>query len=228
MINKIKLLLHRLGVYEWMREGFIKVYYPYKNYKIRREASEILTRVCNVFENNTKDYWLDYGTLLGYVRERRIIKGDLDLDFGVIMEDKNKSLQEYLREYQIYPTQQMKVEGMIVTEQYRYKNIGFDIFYYRKENDKIITNVWLTTDHSVPQRISYEQGGGVLGETTFSAFDTTKIQFYGVSFRTPKDADLYLKEHYGDDYMIPNPNFSFDDEKNRVEVNKNFEVIFYE
>ena len=228
MKNKIKLLLHRLGIYELIRQAFIKVYYPYKNYKIRREASEILTRVGNVFENNTKDYWLDYGTLLGYVRERKIIKGDLDLDFGVIMEDKSKSLQKYLEEYQIYLTQRMKVEGMIVAEQYRYKDIGFDIFYYRKENDKIITNVWLTTDHSVPQKISYEQGGGVLGETTFSAFDTMKIQFYGVWFRIPEDADLYLKEHYGDDYMIPNPNFSFDDEKNRVEVNKNFEVIFYE
>ena len=225
---KIKEFLHSIGVYNTIRKLIIKIYYPYKNYKIKSNAKDILERVGRVFESNSLDYWLDYGTLLGYIREGKIIKGDLDLDFGVIMQDSSKSLKDDLKKEQIYITQQTFVDGILTTEQYKYKDIGFDIFYYRKEGDKFITNIWLPNDYSMPQKVSYKNANGKLYETTFSAFGTKKINFYGVAFNIPKDSDNYLKEHYGDDYMIPNPNFSHKDEKNIKAVKKDFKVIFYE
>jgi len=225
MKNRIKILLHKLGIYEISRKIISKIYYPYKNYRIRSKTEIILKKLNDVFEKNTKDYWLDYGTLLGYVRERKIIKGDLDLDFGVIAD---KSLSTYLEKEEIYLIQQLEVEGVLTAEQYRYKDIGFDIFYYRLEDNKLKTNVWLALDYSIPQKVVYEQGKGELGENIFSIFQTKQITFYKVPFKIPENSDLYLKEHYGDDYMIPNPNFSHRDEKNRIKVDKKFKVLFYD
>jgi len=227
MKNRIKILLHKIGAYDTARNLLIKIYYPYKNYQIRKKANIILSKLRNVFEEETDKYWLDYGTLLGYVRERKIIKGDLDLDFGIMVEDDKKSLEKLLRSEDIFLIQRTIVEGRITMEQYQYKDIGFDIFYYRSMGDKIVTNVWLTDDYSVPQKISYENGGGILGETTFTAIDTEKVEFYEVPFYIPRNAELYLTEHFGEDYMIPNPNFSHKDEKNRIQVNKEFKVVFY-
>ena len=226
--NQIKNLLYRMGIYDNVRKGIIKLYYPYKNYKIRKNAQAILEKVRRVFEEQAEEYWLDYGTLLGYVREGKIIKGDLDLDFGVILSDKTKSLKDYLKREEVYITQMTTVEGEITAEQYRYKDIGFDIFYYRKVEETYVTNIWLADSYVIPQRESYAQNKGKLYETTFSSFATKEIKFYNVPFKVPGDYNRYLGEHFGKDYMVPNPNFTHDDEMNKVPVKKDFEVIFYE
>ena len=225
MKNVIKTILYKFGVYNLARNTIAKFYYPYKNYRIRTKASKILEKMQRVFEARGEEYWLDYGTLLGFVREGRIIKGDLDLDFGVLSQ---VSFEDELKKEQIYLTQRVTVKGVVAAEQYRYEDIGFDVFYYRKiADDKIATNVWLALDYSIPQKVVYEQGGGELGETVFSSFATKEILFYGVPFRVPEDSDRYLREHFGDDYMIPDPDFTHKDEKNRNAVDKEFEMVFY-
>ena len=42
-------------------------------------------------------YWLDFGTLLGYIRENDLIKNDIDIDFGIRGEDNNIDLAEHFR-----------------------------------------------------------------------------------------------------------------------------------
>ena len=226
MKDKVKILLFKLGIYNATRSVIKKIYYPYKNYRIRSKASIILKKIHKVFEKNTEDYWLDYGTLLGYVREKKIIKGDLDLDFGVVCKE---SLAKHLEKEEIYLINKLEVEGTLAAEQYRYQDIGFDIFYYRKKNDnQIETNVWLALDYSIPQKIAYEQGKGELGEILFSKIKTQEVEFYNIPFRIPTNSELYLNEHYGSEYMIPNPDFSHSDELNRKKINKTFKIEFYE
>ena len=228
MKNRIKKLLHYLGIYGITRKIFTIVYYPYKNYRIRSKAAVILGKMYKIFEEHTEDYWLDYGTLLGYIREGKIIKGDLDMDFGVIT-SYQKSLEQYMVDEGFVISQQIIVEGKVTAEQYIYDGVGFDIFYYRYiDDDKIATNVWLTEDRTVPQKVSYQQGGGELGETVFKFQGTEDIEFYGMPFKVPKNSASYLEQHYGKNYMIPNPNFSHKDEKNRKRVEKDYKVIFYE
>jgi phosphorylcholine metabolism protein LicD len=226
MKNSIKTLLYKLGIYDGARNIIKKIYYPYKYYRVKQSVKPILKILKEVFDKQCQDYWLDYGTLLGYVRNGQIIKNDIDLDFGIIING-NFSLQEILKEHNIYLIQRTIVEGKITLEQYNYKDIGFDIFYYRKEGEKIVTNIWFPTEYTLPQKVLYEQGNGSLSETTFSLFETEEIEFYSMPFRVPVNRDLYLKEHFGDDYMIPNPNWSYKDEKNRVNIEKEFKVEFY-
>jgi hypothetical protein len=223
--NFIKKGLYSIGIYDVSRKAIVVFYYPYKSYKIRKNAKIILDKLNTVFSEHTQDYWLDYGTLLGYVREKKIIKGDLDLDFGVISQE---TLAHYLKEEDIHITQQTIVDEVITMEQYRYKDIGFDIFYYRDIDDKFITNIWLADDYTIPQKESYNKDRGILYETTFSSLETIDIEFYETPFKIPKNYDLYLSEHYGDDYMIPNSHFRLEDEKNKQKVSKTFEVKFYE
>ena len=50
-------------------------------------GKEILEKVFQVFKNNNCIFSLDYGTLLGYIRDKSFINGDNDIDFGVLYED---------------------------------------------------------------------------------------------------------------------------------------------
>ncbi len=226
MKNKIKNILNKLGVYDVARKAIIKFYYPYKYYKIEKNVKDILLRINPIFEKNTIDWWLDYGTLLGCVREGKVLKNDKDLDFGVL--SKNGSLQKLMEKSGFTLTSRTTVEGVITLEQYDIKGIGFDIFYYRKEKDKLVTNIWYPKDYSIPQRESYKKGLGNLNEITFTYGKTKKVKFYDIKCKIPENDKLYLSENFGDDFMIPNPNFSRDDEKNRAVVQKEFKVDFYE
>jgi hypothetical protein len=226
MKRSIKYVLHNLGIYEVSRNIFKKIYYPYKYYKVKSNAKSILKISRKVFENKSLDYWLDYGTLLGYVREGAIIKNDIDLDFGVL-NPKNIKLVDIFAQHNIHLVQQTIVEEKIAVEQYEYNGVGFDVFYYREEEAGLVTNIWYANDYTIPQKVSYKKGLCSLSEITFTPIKTKQIEFYGILFRIPKNAEKYLSENYGDDFMIPNSNWSHHDEKNRVVVDKIFEVKFY-
>jgi hypothetical protein len=163
--------------------------------------------------------------LLGFAREGKLIKGDDDLDFGVIA---NNSLEQPLKKEGFKLLKRVLTEDIITFEQYLYKGFRFDIFYYREVDNKIVTNIWLPNSYDLPQPISYQKSLATLSETTFEAFSTKEILFYGTKFRAPQDYGFYLSQHYGKDYLIPNPNFTLDDELNRVTVNKKHKVEFYE
>ncbi len=231
MKNKIKLLLHKLGIYDMARKLIIKVYYPLKTYRINKNAKDILLRIKPVLEECAQDWWLDYGTLLGCVREGKIISHDIDLDFGVLLKDNlsdDGSFQKSMEQAGFVLINKTTVEGVVTMEQYHINDIGFDIFYYRKENDKLVTNIWYGTYTIMPKRIAYEKNTGYLSETTFTYTDTKTVKFYEVDCQIPTNYDLYLKEHFGGDYMTPNPNFSHDEERNRVAVEKEYRMYFYE
>ena len=54
---------------------------------------ESLKHMKDFFEKNKITYWLDTGSLLGAVREKKFIDWDYDLDFGVWSKDINKILK---------------------------------------------------------------------------------------------------------------------------------------
>jgi phosphorylcholine metabolism protein LicD len=48
-----------------------------------KEAVEILKKIKKIFDKHNIEYWLDEGTLLGAVRDKKFIEWDHDIDFGV-------------------------------------------------------------------------------------------------------------------------------------------------
>ncbi|MEC4990343.1 MAG: LicD family protein [Oscillatoria sp. PMC 1068.18] len=64
-----------------------KYYRPFKvnkNYPIISDKLKTIFQVTNKFLTQLDvEYWLAYGTLLGYYRDGKIIPGDRDIDFGV-------------------------------------------------------------------------------------------------------------------------------------------------
>ncbi len=224
---KIKKILNDLHIYSISRNIIKTIYYPYKNYLVKKNVSVILKKIVVVFEEHCSDYWLDYGTLLGYVREGGIIKNDIDLDFGIKIKTTSKQFTKSLEKEGFCLTQQTVVEGDVTVQQYIFENVGFDIFYYREEEGRLKTNIWYADDYSIPQEKSYELGRCSLSELTFDDITTIPVKFYGVDFRIPKDSHHYLEQNYGPDFMTPNPNWTFHDEQNRETVNKGFKVNFY-
>lgn len=176
---------------------------PYSKFiKLKQEIySDILSKTEKVMNRLNIPFFLSSGTLLGYYREGKILDHDYDLDVGI-----------FKRDYTLRLIDEMENEGFN-----NYRNIGdvergfemsfylpnspigkfakIDIFVHNSEqigNKKYI--YWAS--YKKPdyiQRIKYR----------VSAFDIKPIKFNGVRVGIPANTELYLREHYGNDWKTP-------------------------
>jgi len=224
--NVVRDALFSSGLYRPVKRAIKRLKTPRNRQKAIRYAPEILERVRSVFEERAAQYWLDYGTLLGYERHRGILPGDDDMDFGLYIRD-GHSVSEHMAQRGMELIKQVLVEGRPALEQYRYRGFRFDLFYYRKCADGYVTYIWLPEHYEMPQPYAYEQGLATLSEIRFAPFRTRPILFYDVPFCVPEDIGSYLTQHYGADYRVPREDFGYDDELNRRIIQREHKVIFY-
>lgn len=179
-----------------------------KNLIFRLHDKDLLYQIDDALNDAGIFYWIDYGTLLGAVREHDFIKHDEDIDIGVVYDD-YKRVPPAMEAKGIKMFAQSFVEGQNgVIQRYIYKGITFDVYFYEIDKDK--STMVCYSFYRVPE--TRREKKTVVGvekfEVPYSGFK--KIEFKGRSFNIPKDEDSYLKVLYGDNYLTPDPNFSVD------------------
>ncbi len=167
-------------------------------------AEKMLEDVTRILEKHNVRYWLDFGTLLGIVRERRLLPWDYDMDISIFEDDRQKVHDVVMPEikksnYRIY-SRYHHIENHDVIKKgefraFRVKNyrwkffrgyVNMDIFVMYKKDDY---HYWyeLHNIHRIPSKLIEE-------------FDT--IEFNGKMYTIPKLYDEYLTYHYGN-WRIP-------------------------
>lgn len=63
----------------WVHKGR-----PDRNHK---ELIELYSKFFEILENNEIQYWLEYGSFLGYIRHHGIFPWEYDMDIGVTSEE---------------------------------------------------------------------------------------------------------------------------------------------
>lgn len=215
-MNKvIKDLLKRTFVYQIMRKKTserrnkqlesIKYYFKLEN-------TEMFTTFCKALNDAGITFWLEFGTLLGYYREHDFIPHDLDIDTGTYYENAplvqstlEKAGFKLVREYKV-------LNDGGIEQCYLYKHITIDVFYFRKDGNKMYCNSFCENgkkkiDLSKRKYINKPIPVGVKRiEVPLMEYIPTK--FKNCNVFVPKDIDKYLRTHYGDNYMIPNPKYN--------------------
>lgn len=159
-----------------------------------REISEILYR-------NDCVWSLQTGNVLGIYRDGGFIKNEADVDIAVLAETWHVKIEPELRQkgYQVsmfcggyYEGS----EGVHIT--LLKKGMIFDIYPVFKGTWDGVPYRWYGGDHE--NRYYFEPR--LLEETR-------TVDFYGIEVEIPADTDTYLRAIYGDDVMIPNPNWDW-------------------
>lgn len=170
-------------------------------------GQECLELIKEVLDKENIEFWLDYGTLLGAMREKDFIAHDLDLDIGIFYSDNISRIEEALKKVNIKKIREFKLEEKIVEESYEYKGMLFDIFYYFHDNEKMwahsftFTNCKLEKNHFDDRDESTGFEGGIKLVNKFRGLEP--IEFKGKEYLAPKDPIGYLIENYGPNYNIP-------------------------
>lgn len=154
------------------------------------ELRDILTKVIEKFNQHDIKYWVDYGSLLGIIRENDIIKHDYDTDICIFPDNPDieqkliKIVKElghpYYLEYNPWSVDTFRIRkraGMYMFDPYT------DIYGTRKES-----NMFIDATGKIPTEL--------IGKTQ-------KISWNGVSVTVPEKIHETLVWRYGENYMTP-------------------------
>jgi len=188
-------------------------------------AQKMLHDVCGILEEEGIPYTLEAGTLLGIVRENRLLPWDTDLDITVtsdytgqliaILHRMEKAgyrikIRRYDRDIAVMKKNQPRIIKIQTRRLFFFKGISLmDIFIKYKDGDKYL---W-TVDESNP----------VLKKCPAEFYDNrTLYEFDSKLFWIPSTYNDYLTYHYGLDWRkaIKNWDFRLDDHCDKELVNK--------
>lgn len=185
----------------------------------RKHAHKLLRRSCEVLEELGIHYWLDFGTLLGFIRENKIIDWDKDLDLSVRYESDEKMEQMIQALSKLYPIKLLSPS--IRPDSW---NLGKyrTVKAFHQKFGLIRTNPHL--DFFTQYRGQYEGKteptyrsiiAGVNNEIPASFVDELDtFIFEGHEYAIPNHVEDYLALRYGSDWRTPKQYWhpAYDDE----------------
>ena len=150
-----------------------------------------LKKLTTIFENLKVKYWLDYGTLLGAYRNKKVIKHDFDLDVSVQTDIDSEIICEALSsDYYISHHSPNVYINIYPKNNSKFTMAHIDIYFTRVRGKFI---------QSVPFQFIYFP--------KFFFDELQNIELDRQMFKAPRHLEEYLKFKYGTDFMEEKPNF---------------------
>lgn len=151
----------------------------------RRNLMSIITNIPTILGNTS--WWLDFGTLLGFYRDGKIIEHDSDLDVGILYEDfyKNKELiQKMVLDFGFHFE---RVSDLFYRVNFSNENkLHCDIFLFKKNKNNIYTTHF-------KEYLSIED----------EIFPLGKQVFKNTTFNIPNNVEYFLETRYGKGWITP-------------------------
>lgn len=167
------------------------------NASFSRAASEALVDLNDAFARLGPKAFLISGTLLGLIREGKIIGWDKDIDLGVFAEDCPPDMEAFFRRHERFHLGRVD----LTTDRLRLIHANgtwIDIFPHYREGDKVWHDGSATRWWNTP-------------------FELKKMDFLNVEQYVPDEPERYLDENYGD-WRTPNMNFDARIDAPNVEI----------
>lgn len=183
----------------WRRSRLLKKYGP-----------DALRQMKAAMRESGVKYFLDCGTLLGLIREGRLLQHDHDIDISIPPNGGSPAkLVEALLKHGYVFSRGVEYEDVLDAISMTYRGIPVDFDFWVEQNGKRLHRTYYSGKH-----------GGIGNEVHgfFSLYESVKktipYEFVGESYEIPEDSDLVLTEQYGD-WRIPNSSWNYNEDQNQ-------------
>lgn len=193
------------------KDRLLAEYYPIQSIELNSDneslAIKLLKSTTEILDQLNIPYWLEGGTLLGAVRDQKLIPWDHDLDIGIKFTN-NKEISLLIRllkkqfivrsltfanDPKIWKLGKYRILKVYIKKSsFKRTNLCLDIFLYYKGHIKDKGEVY--------QYVVW--GKNAYHSTEY--FDTlNEIYFYGLKVKIPSNPENFLQIKYGTDWKTP-------------------------
>lgn len=177
-----------------------------RNHLFLTNGVRVLQEFDTVMLQNSINYSVFAGTLLGAIREKGLLKHDLDLDTVMFNRDYSPKNRVLLEEAGFKLVHAFLVDNGEKAREETYEKDGVSIdIYYIYEDEKFPTyqcdffEMKKTDKHNMVARVR---------RIEFPvSYEVVRVPFENIQVNAIANAREWLRCRYGDDYMIPNPGF---------------------
>ncbi len=144
-----------------------------------RDMDKHLKQIKKILDNLGIEFFLMLGTLLGAIREKDFIKGDIDIDLGIFGEERRDDIRDVLKKLGIpQNTDNMRVISIK-------GDVMIDIYFFVKRGNEMMS--FAKSDSICPHYCFPERYAKL-----------KKIRFRGDDFLVPGHTKEFLTYIYGD------------------------------
>lgn len=216
--NSIRNTLYRnkvvLSVYAFFKN---KIPNYYKRKKLMNNGFKDLTLLVHSLEDTDIQYFCDFGTLLGLIRDKGFISYDNDIDMGIISDSSFSwdKLEKHLASVNIKKIHSYNYNGRITEETYAFPDgLSVDFFLYDVAEDTMTTNVYYK-NHSIVYDNANQRSVKKLIYPRINGITAISVNEGGASIPVPEDAEDHLEHIYGYKWRVPDPSYK-PDRKNNI------------
>lgn len=173
---------------------------------MQKNGLHVIEKIAELLNNGEIHYFFDFGTLLGIIRENKILEHDLDIDIGVYHEKHiYKKVRSILSNAGFKIVYEYMIDNTIVEESYVFYDIKIDINYYFNDEDKSKCYLF----YRIPEK---KYNGDVLDavELVCDRINIFKgYDFNGVLINVPENPEHLLEQRYGPNWKVPDKNWVY-------------------
>jgi len=193
---------------QWLKRSLASLLGDKKDIVKNLPLIKKLNEKANVELDSTRSRLLkeNFGTLLGYYRERDFINHDLDMDFGIIIPNYADFLvvEKELLDKGFQRTKEFYFDKNLVELSYNYKGLNVDFILYKKDSNKISSDTIFYMTNALGNPTRYEV---YHYELPFNGVE--ECNFKNTIVKIPGNVEEYLSNLYGEDFRVPNTNYNW-------------------
>jgi hypothetical protein len=189
----------------------VEKYFAYRRNKLfLKNGVEVLLQIDKAFRDLDIKYWLEFGTLLGAVREKGFIEHDNDIDLACFFDNYNEENEKVFNKYGFIKTRSFLIDnGKFGREEtYSLNGVDIDIFYFHRRENEMYCHLFKPLpgkgwDSSVRDNENF-----LVRELSYPFRGFKSLSFYNHIFNIPENIYEHLSASYGKNYMIKDANYS--------------------
>lgn len=153
--------------------------------------------------------FVDSGTLLGTVRERKLLSWDYDIDFGIFLTKKHgwDYFETCMTQIGYKKVKQFIYNNDITEQTYKKADILVDFFNHYSDENHSYYYAYIWKQGFLYANLNYMHA---LRYKTVKITGLKMAKLDSISVHIPKEAEQYLSALYGEDWRIPNPDWKED------------------
>lgn len=168
---------------------------------IQKNGLMTIEKTIKLLSEKNVTCFADFGTLLGIVREKKLLGHDKDIDLGIVGVEQNQihDITTFLERKGYKLWREFYLGERIVEQSWHIDDIKVDLNYYQKEKDGYRT--WLF--YKDPDK-KYKKGyysTVTMRYTGITGFEKIKLNNYSITI--PKNPTNLLEQKYGKSWNIP-------------------------